>query len=293
MSVQIYDKLSKSFSNVAKEYDNTRPNYDYELVHNTLEKMDLNHSNITIADIGAGSGLFTSMLLKKYPKSGIFAVEPLKQFCDILQSKFKDNTNVSILNQSATSLPFRDSSIDAIFCATSFHWFATNETLIEFIRVLKNNGILYLIWNPMMFNNSKNSKSDLFLKEFKKSIIDANNKFDDKYENQKITTMSLFKQKNLSKLFIKNGIVGGLCNVSFENYQNTFVQHYNAKLLCQRVLSHSNFAILSKEEKTKVEKQVIDLVNNHFVDVNDRKGIEIPHSTMILTCTCCKNMSKL
>ena len=44
-------------------------------------------------------------------------------------------------------LPLPDHSLNAVFCAQSFHWFADSATLQELDRVLKPQGYLVLIWN--------------------------------------------------------------------------------------------------------------------------------------------------
>jgi SAM-dependent methyltransferase len=44
-------------------------------------------------------------------------------------------------------LPVADGSVDAVICATAFHWFATPQVLAEFRRVLRPGGMLGLIWN--------------------------------------------------------------------------------------------------------------------------------------------------
>jgi SAM-dependent methyltransferase len=48
---------------------------------------------------------------------------------------------------SAEHIPLADTSVDAVVCAQSFHWFATPEAVHEIHRVLKPGGALGLIWN--------------------------------------------------------------------------------------------------------------------------------------------------
>jgi len=46
---------------------------------------------------------------------------------------------------SAEQIPLPDTSLDAVVCAQSFHWFATREAVEEIHRVLKPGGFLGLI----------------------------------------------------------------------------------------------------------------------------------------------------
>ena len=47
----------------------------------------------------------------------------------------------------SSALPLPSQSVRAVFCAQSFHWFATAETLAEIHRILQQDGNLVLIWN--------------------------------------------------------------------------------------------------------------------------------------------------
>jgi len=59
----------------------------------------------------------------------------------------RTHPNIDARDGTATSIPVEDESIDALFCAQAFHWFASTETLNEIKRVLKPGGILGLVWN--------------------------------------------------------------------------------------------------------------------------------------------------
>lgn len=54
---------------------------------------------------------------------------------------------VEALRGTAERIPVPDSSVDAVLCAQSFHWFATPVALAEIHRVLKPRGALGLVWN--------------------------------------------------------------------------------------------------------------------------------------------------
>ena len=48
-----------------------------------------------------------------------------------------------------TQLP--DQSVDIIFSAQAFHWFQHGPTKTEWKRILKPNGIVFLIWNSRLW----------------------------------------------------------------------------------------------------------------------------------------------
>lgn len=64
--------MRNEFNNKAKDYANGRPTYPKEILDKLIELGIDKNSNI--ADIGAGTGLFTNMLCEL--GSNIFAIEP-------------------------------------------------------------------------------------------------------------------------------------------------------------------------------------------------------------------------
>ncbi len=74
----------------------------------------------------------------------MITVEPVEAMRARLSAALPD---VEALDGTATSIPLRDASVDAVVCAQSFHWFATRDALAEIYRVLKPGGVLGLVWN--------------------------------------------------------------------------------------------------------------------------------------------------
>ena len=128
---------AKSFDRAAEEYERTRPDYPDAV----LDVLPLG-PEATVVDVGAGTGKLTRVLARHYAR--VLAVEPLDRMRAIL-----DQVVPAAESQpgSAEKLPLPDASVDGVFAAQAFHWFANDEAVAEFARVLRPGGVLALIWN--------------------------------------------------------------------------------------------------------------------------------------------------
>lgn len=99
-------------------------------------------SSATVLDLGAGTGKLTRMLVPKF--GHVFAIEPDDEMRRLLVELCPD---AEVHAGSADPIPLPDASVDAVFAAQSFHWFANDEALAEMARVLRPRGALVLMWN--------------------------------------------------------------------------------------------------------------------------------------------------
>ena len=128
----------EKFTGKADVYDKYRPTYPAELVDWLYEKT---HAE-TVADIGAGTGIFTKCLSAK-PWS-ITAVEPN---ADMLEKLRGNCPNIEIVNASAENTGIAPASIDLVTAAQAFHWFAKEKFKAECQRIFTTKGRLAVIWN--------------------------------------------------------------------------------------------------------------------------------------------------
>lgn len=92
-----------------------------------------------IADLGAGTGLLTKLLLSKYPSENIIAIDFAEETLKLNQRKSK---RIKAVCTNSYHLPFKDNSIDFIISNLMLQWCANlDEILIEIHRVLKKNGL--------------------------------------------------------------------------------------------------------------------------------------------------------
>lgn len=128
----------EKFTGKADKYDKYRPSYPKELADILYEKT----SARTVADIGAGTGKFTSLLALK--PWDIIAVEPNS---DML-GKFKENLpEIPIINAPAENTGIDSRSVELVTAATAFHWFDEEKFKEECRRILTPEGRLAVVFN--------------------------------------------------------------------------------------------------------------------------------------------------
>ena len=128
---------AKSFDRAAEEYERGRPGWPPEV----LDLLPLPDDS-TVLDIGAGTGKLTRVLAARY--AHVIALEPLNEMRAILERRVPE---AEALGGVAEAIPLGDASVDAVFTAQAFHWFANDVALAEIARVLRSGGVLMRMWN--------------------------------------------------------------------------------------------------------------------------------------------------
>ncbi|MDR0606237.1 MAG: class I SAM-dependent methyltransferase [Bacteroidales bacterium] len=140
------------FTKLAKAYVN-RPAYGDLIVSALLKYVEYDRkSDFKVADVGAGTGKFTKMLLEKGLK--VLSVEPN----DAMRSEgIKDTKEFDVKwsKGSGGKTGLEKNSVDWVTMASSFHWTNPNESLSEFHRILKPGGYFTAIWNPKNIEKSE------------------------------------------------------------------------------------------------------------------------------------------
>lgn len=132
------------FSNRVEDYVKYRPGYPSEIVTYLVNKWGLN-ADKHIADIGAGTGISAELFLKAGYK--VTAVEPNKEMRDKSLDLLAYYPRFTAINGTAERTTLADKSVDAIIAGQAFHWFNREQSRKEFSRILKEGGLVVLIWN--------------------------------------------------------------------------------------------------------------------------------------------------
>lgn len=130
-----------AFGNTAREYELGRPEWPEELIDRVVSELQLGQ-NATVLDLGAGTGKLTRALTPRF--SRVIAVEPDTAMRRVLEEVVP---GAEALAGSADAIPLEAESVDAVFTAEAFHWFASDESVAEIARVLRRGGGLAILWN--------------------------------------------------------------------------------------------------------------------------------------------------
>lgn len=134
------------FSNRVTDYAKYRPSYPGELLDYLSSRIGgLRGSHV--ADVGAGTGIFTKLLLDR----GAFvdAVEPNHEMRAAAEAELQGAAGFQSHSGTAENTGLPNSSVNLITCAQAFHWFDLQKTRKEFDRILKSGGLVALIWNDL------------------------------------------------------------------------------------------------------------------------------------------------
>ena len=115
--------LKTKFDQGAKSYDRQRsyviPNLD-QIYTIMVELASNNVSEPKILDLGAGTGLLSEKLLKKYSKGSFTLIDLSKEMLNIAKERFKGNTNFKYIEGNCLKTDFKD-SFDIVMSSLSIH----------------------------------------------------------------------------------------------------------------------------------------------------------------------------
>jgi ubiquinone/menaquinone biosynthesis C-methylase UbiE len=128
---------SGSFGEIAGDYDRYRPGPPDEAVEWLLPA-----GAQDVLEIGAGTGGLTRQLVGRVPH--VRAVEPDDRMRAVLAERV---SQAEVVAGRAEAIPADDSSFDAVFVASAWHWVDESRAVPEVARVLRPGGRLALLWS--------------------------------------------------------------------------------------------------------------------------------------------------
>jgi SAM-dependent methyltransferase len=138
-------KPAERFSDRVEYYARFRPGYPARLLSALRSRGVLPEGGVTVADVGAGTGIFSKLLLDV--GCTVLAIEPNAAMRAEAERALRAHPNFKCLDASAESTGLPAQSVRAVFAAQAFHWFDIPRARAEFVRILRPGGHAVLVWN--------------------------------------------------------------------------------------------------------------------------------------------------
>ncbi len=134
----VHDAARTGYDQQADVYAAVRPSYHPALV----ERFISNYAAGGVAEIGAGTGTFTTQLID----AGCvpIAVEPVAA---MRMAIIAAPPPVAVIDGTAEDTGLDARSVDTVVAAQAFHWFDHDAALVEIQRILQPGGHLVCVWN--------------------------------------------------------------------------------------------------------------------------------------------------
>lgn len=134
----------RRFDRTVEYYIKYRPHYPYAVVEFLQSACQLTPA-MTVADIASGTGFLAEIFLQH--GNPVIGIEPNADMRAAGVHYLRDYPSFGSLSATAEATTLPTNSVDMITAGQAFHWFDREKTRQEFVRILKPEGWVVLVWN--------------------------------------------------------------------------------------------------------------------------------------------------
>jgi len=138
------DHPTRRFTDRVADYVRYRPGYPDDLTEYMRKNLGWGPGCV-LADLGSGTGLFTEKLLEL--GAVVHAIEPNAAMRAAAEEALLGRPGFLSEPGSAEATGLDPGSLDGLSVAQAFHWFEPGPAKREFLRVLKPEAKVLLVWN--------------------------------------------------------------------------------------------------------------------------------------------------
>jgi SAM-dependent methyltransferase len=135
---------TERFSDRVDDYVKYRPHYSIEVVDALREACGVRPEHL-IVDVGCGTGLLAKIFLEN--GNHVVGVEPNAEMRQAGEQYLANFAKFRMVEGSAETASLPDGCADFVIAGQAFHWFKPQPTRAEFVRILKPEGWVVLIWH--------------------------------------------------------------------------------------------------------------------------------------------------
>ena len=146
MSPQLQPKANATtrFSDRVADYIKYRPHYPVEILDLLSANCGLTPESV-IADVGSGTGFLSKLFLDN--GNAVVGVEPNREMREAGEAYLSDYGRFTSMDGTAEATRLPRQAINFVLAGQAFHWFDRDKTRAEFQRILKDDGVVVLVWN--------------------------------------------------------------------------------------------------------------------------------------------------
>ena len=141
--------ISSPYDGIADHYNQARPDYPPA----ALAMLSVQRGAL-VADVGAGTGIFSRQLAHALSDARVVGVEPGVDMRRAAEAASQELANLSFVEGAAEALPFPDGSLTLVTAATAAHWFNRPLFYGEAFLCLCEGGRIAIIQNVRRWSDS-------------------------------------------------------------------------------------------------------------------------------------------
>lgn len=138
---------SDAFTPLAEDYAHYRPGYPAEVLDELARACGLTPDWV-IADIGSGTGNLARLFLDAGYQ--VIGVEPNREMREAGERLLAAYPAFRSLDGAAERIPLAAQSVDLITVGQALHWFDADCARVEFLRILRHDGWVAVVWNDRL-----------------------------------------------------------------------------------------------------------------------------------------------